>query len=216
MSQGRGVGATYQRHPTPDIALFQYNGGVTVPDDYENYFKSGQPIYRGERRIVPPGVTTPQQMVDHMFPKGTGEIGKSWTVNHFVADHFRRQDSMPWHFAEQASKKYGMSVPEAMGNMAKVTFHSNVTPTDVSYDDGQITDASGKVDNWGPGWKHRVGRLAPEGSSLRRGDMGEGELIMKNDTQLPVHGMTMYFGSAMNHHQFEQPLSGITKYRRAP
>ena len=175
------------------------------PEDYKEYFSAGDPMWRGERRIVPQGVTTPSQMVEHMFPGGKGEIGKSWTLNKFVANHFQRQESMPSHFVNNISD---------MGNLAKVTFHANANPTDVSYDDGQIPDATtGKMVNWGPGWKHRVGRLAPRGSALRRGDMGEAELLMRNDTEIPIHGMTMHFGSSMNFHQFEQPLIAITKYR---
>lgn len=179
--------------------------------DHSEYFSKGDPMWRGERRVVPEGVTTPQQMVEHMFPGGKGEVGKSWTLNKFVAEHFGRQRSMPMHFVE----KSGRPVQEALGNMAHVVMHSNVNPENVSFDSGQIPDATGKMVNWGPGWQHRVGRLAPKGSSLRRGDQGEAELIMKNDTEIPVHGMTMYFGSSMNYHQFDEPLKAVTKYRHS-
>lgn len=167
------------------------------PEGFERHFTAGEPIYRGEVRDTPVGVTTPAQMLSHMFPGGKGDIGGHWSLRESIANRFSRVTEK--HAGDFEGK-------------AKVKFHSSVNPTDVSYDNGRIPDAgTGKEVNWGPNWKERVGRPSPMGDNSRVGDRGEAELIMRNDTEIPIHGVTMRFGASMNYHQFDEPLKGVSK-----
>lgn len=171
------------------------------PADMEKYFKPGQAIYRGERRDIPNNLTTPDQIVSHLFPSGQMPSGHSWSTHPSVANRFAR--GAYWNY--RGVNEQG---PEGTQSVNFV-LHSNVDPSTVSFDSGQIPNDEGEMTNWSgrTGWRERH-----SGGYKGHGEFGEEEIIMKTKSQVPITGITMRYGSAMNHVQFEQPLSVRTTY----
>lgn len=171
------------------------------PADMEKYFKPGQAIYRGERRDIPSNLNTSDQIVSHLFPNGEMTSGHSWSTHPSVANRFAKGQF--WNSRSQNSPG-----PEGTQSVNFV-LHSSVDPSTVSFDSGQIPNDEGEMTNWSgrTGWRERH-----SGGHKGHGQFGEEEIIMKAKSQVPVTGVTMRYGSAMNHIQFEQPLSIRTSY----
>lgn len=166
-----------------------------IPNDMERFFKAGQPIYRGDSRNVPANVRTTSEIVRHILPEDEATTGKSWSTNPLVADSFAKR------------QRYGNEPKE---NEQRVSFilHSAVDPSKVSFDSGHFDDDAGVRRNWsGTGWRERHSR-----DYTGHGELGEEEIIMKSKSQIPVTGVTVRYGSMMNHHQFEEPLRVRTSF----
>lgn len=171
------------------------------PADMEKHFTTGQPIYRGERRDIPDNLHTSNQIVSHLFPDNKMTSGHSWSTHPSVANRFAQGQF--WN-----ARNIDSPGPEGTQNLNFV-LHSNVDPSTISFDNGRIKNDEGEMTNWSPttGWRERH-----SGGRKGHGAFGEEEIIMKAKSQVPITGITMRYGSAMNHMQFDTPLTVNTSY----
>ena len=163
-----------------------------IPPDMEKYFRAGQPIYRGDSKNVPSSLHTSGQIISHLFPQDEAITGKSWSTHPAVAKMFARKERTLSNIDE---------------TRVEYILHSNIDPSNVSFDRGYIDDDEGNRRNWSfVDWRER------HSGGRGHGDLGEEEVIMKAHSQIPITGITMRYGSGMNHVQFGEPIPVRTSF----
>lgn len=166
------------------------------PADMEKHFKPGQAIYRGDKRHVPANLHTSEEIVNALFPGGQMTTNKSWSTHPAIGYRFQQRD---WN---------GNDVSPEGHQQVRFTLHSKLDPSTVSFDNGSIPDDSGRMRNWShDNWKERH-----SGGHTGHGTLGEEEVIMKTKSQVPVTGISLRYGSMMNHVQFSTPMQANTTF----
>lgn len=167
------------------------------PGDYRKYMTPGQTIYRGETRFVPEHVNTPSAIVDHLFQPSGPSIGQSWSLEEDIADKFANRRSMTMH-----------NVPQPEGTVpVEILMHSKLDPNSVSFDSGSFKFPDGQVRVWdNKSWRQRL----YDGPNRPKGVYGESEVIMKHESELPIHGVTVKHGGKLNSFQFDPPITATT------
>lgn len=166
------------------------------PADYREYMTPGQPMYRGETRFVPEHVTTPSEIVDHLFQSSGPEIGKSWSLEEGIASTFTNKDSMNM-----------VNVPQPKGTRpVEILMHSKIDPKNVSFDYGSVTLKDGTTQEWDrKSWRERL-----SGGLHGKGVYNESEVLMKEGSGIPIHGVTIKHGEKLNSFQFNPPIMATT------
>lgn len=170
------------------------------PADYREYITPGQSIYRGETRFVPEHVNTPSEIVDHLFSGDNSSIGKSWSLNKEVANTFANKNSMSMPNVPQPEGTYPV----------ELLMHSKIDPKNVSFDGGRIKLPNGGTELWdNKGWKKRI----YDGPNRPLGAYNEAEVLMKEQSNVPIHGVTIKHGEKLNSFQFDPPVVSTTDGR---
>jgi hypothetical protein len=168
-----------------------------LPSDYKKYVTPDQPIFRGETRFVPEHLANnPQEIVNHLFGNSSLEIGKSWSLREEVADSFANPNSMT---------KFNLTQPEGTVPVDFI-MHSQLNPRKMSFDNGTLKGRGGEPYRWDDkNWRERIRH-----KSRSAGVYNEAEVLMKHDSEIPVHRVDIKHNGKLNSFQFDPPANTTT------